>query len=107
MNVSTKMFLKNKLNTTCMSKTDTATSYLMKIIKLRDQIEVVGDKVEDSELVWNYLNGFNPPWHNIVQSIHGQVSLPYIKQLWDAFVRGCSRPNHHWKGEEGRKEKIW
>jgi hypothetical protein len=66
-NVSRKMLLKNKLNTTRMSKTDTVTSYLMKIAELRDQIAAVGDTVEDNELVQISLNGFSPPWHNFVQ----------------------------------------
>jgi hypothetical protein len=65
-NVSRKMLLKNKFNTTCMSKIDTVTSYLMKIVELRDWIVVVVDIVEDSELVWISLNGFSPPWHNFV-----------------------------------------
>jgi hypothetical protein len=42
-NILRKMLLKDKLNTTCMRKTYTLMSYLMKIEKLRDQIAVVGD----------------------------------------------------------------
>jgi hypothetical protein len=75
-NVSRKMLLKNKLTSTCMSKTDTVASYLMKIAELRDQIAAVGDTVEDNELVWISLNGFSPPWHNFVQVICGWENLP-------------------------------
>jgi hypothetical protein len=46
-NILRKMLLKDKLNTTCMRKTYTLMSYLMKIEKLRDQIAVVGDIVEN------------------------------------------------------------
>jgi len=43
-NVSRKMLLKNKLNTTRMSKTDTITSYLMKIAELREHIVTIGGR---------------------------------------------------------------
>ncbi|KAH9293142.1 hypothetical protein KI387_041649, partial [Taxus chinensis] len=66
-NVSRVMLLRNKLNTTHMSKTDTMASYLMKLAELRDQIGAVGDEVKDNELVQIALNGFSPLWHNFVQ----------------------------------------
>jgi hypothetical protein len=88
------MLLKNKLSATHMSKTDTVTSYLMKIAELRDQIAAVGDTVEDDELVWISLNGFSPPWHNFVQIICGQEKLLDFEQLWDAFIGEEMRLQH-------------
>jgi len=58
----------------------------MKIAEFRDQIDVVGDIVEDDELVQISLSGFSPPWHNFVQVICGREQLPNFEQLWDAFI---------------------
>ena len=56
-----KMLLKNKINVTHMKNMDIVISYLMKIAELRDQIVIVGDIVEDNEIVQIYVNGFNQP----------------------------------------------
>ena len=55
------MILKNNINVTHMRKMDTVTNYLMKIAKLRDQIVIVGDILEDDEIVRIYVNGFSQP----------------------------------------------
>jgi len=64
--MSKRMLLKNKLTSTCMSKTDAVVSYLMKITRLRDQLATIGDKVEENELVRISLNGFGPSWHHFL-----------------------------------------
>jgi hypothetical protein len=93
-NISKKMLLKNKLGTTHISKTDTMTSYLMKIVELRDQIAVVEDTIEDNERIPISLNRFSPPWQNFIQCFHGREKLREFEQLWDAFVGEEKRLQH-------------
>lgn len=66
MNISRKRLLKKKLTTTHISKIDIVASYQMKILELRDQVSIVGDRVDDNELVWISPNGFSPSWCNFV-----------------------------------------
>jgi hypothetical protein len=40
---------------------DTVASYLTKITQIRDELGVLGEKVEDQELVRTTLKGFNKP----------------------------------------------
>ena len=53
-----KMMLKEKLRNTKMTKTDSVASHLTKLTQIRDQLGVVGEKVEEVELVGTALNGF-------------------------------------------------
>jgi hypothetical protein len=46
-NQNRKMVLREKLHILKMSRSDTVTSYLTKITQIRDELGVVGEKVED------------------------------------------------------------
>jgi hypothetical protein len=59
-NINRKMIFHNKLQSIEMTKLDNVTSYLMKVTWIRDQLAVVGEKVEDKELGNKALNGFSP-----------------------------------------------
>jgi len=61
-NINRKMILHNKLRSVEMTRSDTVTNYLMKVTQTRDKLAVVGEKVEDKELVNKALNGFSPQW---------------------------------------------
>jgi hypothetical protein len=56
------MILQNKLRSIDMTKSDSVTSYLMKVTQVRNQLVVVGEKVADEELVNMALNGFLASW---------------------------------------------
>lgn len=84
--VSRKMLLRNKLPSTCTTKSNIVASCLMKLADLRDQLGVVGDKVKDDELVWIALNGFISSWHHFVQVICGREKLLVFNRLWDALI---------------------
>ena len=44
-----------------MTKTENASSYLTQISQVRDELGVVGEKVDDAEMVRVALNGFSQP----------------------------------------------
>jgi len=68
-NIYKKMPLRNTLTTTRMGQTYIVESYLMKIVKLRDQTITTGNTVKENEPVQISLNGFSPLWHNFFQVI--------------------------------------
>jgi 2-phosphoglycerate kinase len=57
-NINKKMILWNKLRSIEMTRSNTVTSYLMKVTQIRDQLAAVGEKIADAELVNMALNGF-------------------------------------------------
>jgi hypothetical protein len=75
-NTSRKLSLRNQLHCIMMSKSDSIATYFTKVSQLRDQLQAIGDKVDDVELVTVTLNGFPSSWESFVQSIGGQEKLP-------------------------------
>ena len=56
-NINQKKLMRNKLGATQMSKRNIIASYLMKVTKLHDQLEAVGEEVEGEDFVTH-----NPEW---------------------------------------------
>jgi hypothetical protein len=75
-NVSQKLFLKNKITHARMSNNDPMANYLMKITKLRDWCFVIGMKIDNKELVAIALANLSPPWKDFVQGVYAQEHLP-------------------------------
>jgi hypothetical protein len=79
--------LREKLRNTKMTKTDTVASYLTKLSQIRDELGVVGEKVEGAELVRTALNGFSKPWDSFVRGIVAREKLLDWERLWDDFIQ--------------------
>jgi hypothetical protein len=69
-----------------MSRSNTVTSYLMKIMHICDQLATFGEKVVDVELVNMALNGFPPSWEPFVKGICACENLPEFQRLWDDCI---------------------
>jgi hypothetical protein len=53
-----KMFLREKMRNTNMARGESFFTYLTKFTQIRDELKVVGEIVDDIELVRKTLNGF-------------------------------------------------
>jgi len=101
------MVLREKLNGTKMSKTDTVTSYLIKISQVHDELSVVGEEVKDDELLRTTLNGFSKKWDLFVKGVVVREKLPDCHRLlddfsqeetWEEALQGCRA-----KGDENEE----
>jgi hypothetical protein len=81
-NINMKMILWNKLRSMEMSRLDTVISYLMKITQIRDQLAVVGEKVDDAELVNMALNGFPLSWEPFIKGICARENILEFQRIW-------------------------
>jgi hypothetical protein len=68
-NINIKMILRNKLISIEMTRSNSVTSYLMKVTQVCDQLAVVGEKVANVELVNMALNGFATSWEQFDKDI--------------------------------------
>jgi 2-phosphoglycerate kinase len=68
-NENRKMVLKDRLRNTKMSKTDSVTSHLTRITRVRDQLGTVDETVTYVKLVRVALNGFTKPWTSFIKGI--------------------------------------
>jgi hypothetical protein len=102
-NINMKMVLRNKLRSTQMSRSDSVTSYLMKITQIRDQLAAVGEKVVNAELVNTTLNGFSKPWEPFVKGICARENLPTFERLWDNCIQEETQEESKASRQEGDK----
>jgi hypothetical protein len=80
-NQNRKMVLQEKLRGVEMMIVDSVTSYLMRFSQIRDELAVVGEIVDPSELVRTALNGFSKPWESFVQGIVAREHMPSWERL--------------------------
>jgi hypothetical protein len=86
-NQNHKMVLQEKLRGTKMGKTDTITSYLLRLTQIRDGLGAVGDIVDSSELVQTTLNVFTKSREIFVHGIVAREHMPSWERLWDGFIK--------------------
>ena len=65
-NINRKIILLNILRSVEMTRSNTITSYLMKVTPIHDQLAMVGEKFEEKELVNQELNRFPSQWEAFV-----------------------------------------
>jgi hypothetical protein len=61
-NQSRKMLLREKLRSTKMAKEESKVTYLTKFTQIQDELAVVGETVDETDLVRTSLNGFTKQW---------------------------------------------
>jgi hypothetical protein len=71
-NQSRKMLLREKLRSTKMARGESVATYLTKFTQIRDELAVVGETVDEIELVRIALNGFTKQWDVFVRGVVAQ-----------------------------------
>jgi hypothetical protein len=92
-NQSRKMLLREKLRSTKMAKGELVVTYLTKFTRIRDELAVVGEKVDETELVRTALNGFTEQWEVFVRGVVARENLLDWERLWDDFTHEELRAN--------------
>jgi hypothetical protein len=90
-NTSRKLTLRHQLRNVMMNKSDTISTYFMRISQIKDQLAAIGDSVDDAELVTTTLNGFPSSWDAFVQGICARRKLPKFDKLWSDCTQEESR----------------
>ena len=90
-NASTKLALRHQLRSIMMSRSDSIVSYLRRVSQLRDELGVIGDTIDDAELVTATLNGFSSSWDPFVQETCAREKFPKFDKLWTNCVQEKAR----------------
>jgi hypothetical protein len=86
-NQSEKTLLKEKLRSTKMVRGESVVTYLTMFTQIRDELAVVGEIVDERELVRTALNGFTKQRDVFVRGIVAREKLPDSERLWDDFTQ--------------------
>ena len=61
-------------------------SYFTRVAQIKDQLEAIGDMVEEAEIVMTTLNGLPRDWESFIR-IYSRRRLTKFWQLWEKCVQ--------------------
>jgi hypothetical protein len=68
-NINRKMNLRTQLKNTRMQKGEMIQEYFSRISVFKEQLEAIGDTIDEDELITTALNGLTRPWDAFIQTI--------------------------------------
>jgi hypothetical protein len=71
-NINRKMNLRTQLKNTKMHKGETIQDYFSRVTHFKEQLEAIGDNLDEDELIMITLNGLTRPWDAFIQTICGR-----------------------------------
>ena len=69
------MNLRSQLKSTKMRKGESIHEYFTRVSQLKEKLEVIGDKIDEIELVMNNLNGITRPWDSFIHTIRARKEI--------------------------------
>jgi hypothetical protein len=82
-NINRKMTLRTQLKNVKMQNSETIQSYFTRVSQIKEQLEAIGDTVEEAELVMTTLNGLPKSWESFIQGICSRRKLTKFNRLWE------------------------
>jgi hypothetical protein len=90
-NINRKMNLRTQLKSTRMQKGETIHEYFSRISQFKEQLEAIGDTLDEDELIMTTLNGLTRPWDALIQTICAKKDELHFDSLWEECVQEEAR----------------
>ena len=71
-NINRKMALRTQLKNVKMQDSESIQSYFTRVSQIKEQIEAIGDSVEEVELAMTIMNGLPRPWDPFIKGIYSR-----------------------------------
>jgi hypothetical protein len=98
-NINRKMTLRTQLKSVKMQSSETIQSYFIRVSQIREQLEAIGDTIEEVELVMTTLNGLPRSWESFIWRICSRRKLTRFSRVWEDCTQEEARL-------EAREEKL-
>jgi hypothetical protein len=82
-NINQKMNLRTQLKNTKMQKEETIHEYFSRISQFKEQLEAIGDTLDEDEIIMTTLNGLTRPWDAFIQTISAIKEKLQCDSLWE------------------------
>jgi DNA repair exonuclease SbcCD ATPase subunit len=93
------MTLRTQLKNVKMQNSETIQSYFIRVSQIKEQLEAIGDSVEEAKITKTTLNGLPNSWESFIQRICSRRKLTKFNRLRKDYTQEEARL-------EARKEKI-
>jgi hypothetical protein len=90
-NINRKINLRNQLKNVKMKKGETVQDYFSRVYQFKEQLEGIGDKVDEDEIVMTTLNGLTRPWDDFIQIVCARKDKLQFDSLWEECVQEEAR----------------
>jgi hypothetical protein len=90
-NINQKMNLRTQLKNIRMQKGETIQEYFSRISQFKEQLEAIGDTIDEDELIMTTLNGLTRPWDAFIQTICARKEKLQFDSLWEECIQEESR----------------
>jgi hypothetical protein len=85
------MNLRTQLKSTRMQKGETIQEYFSRISQFKEQLEAIGDTLDEDEIIMTTLNGLTRPWDAFIQTIFARKEKLNFDSLWEECVQEEAR----------------
>jgi hypothetical protein len=90
-NINRKMNLRTQLKNTRMQRRESIQEYFSRISQFKEQLEAIGDAIDEDELIMTTLNGLSRPWDAFIQTICARKEKLLFDSLWEECIQEESR----------------
>jgi hypothetical protein len=90
-NINRKMNLRTQLKNTRMQKGELIQGYFSRISEFKEQLEAIGDTIDEDELIMTTLNGLTRPWDAFIQTVCARKEKLQFDNLWEECIQEESR----------------
>jgi hypothetical protein len=94
-NINRKMNLRTQLKNTRMQKGETIQDYFSRISEFKEQLEAIGDTIDEDALIRTALNGLTGPWDAFIQTICARMEKLKFDSLWKECIQEETRIVNH------------
>lgn len=74
-----------------MQKGEMIQEYFSRISEFKEQLEAIGDTIDEDELIMTALNGFTRPWDAFIQTICARTEKLKFDSLWEECIQEETR----------------
>ena len=86
-NINRKMNLRAQLKSTKMNHGESIQDYFTRVSQFKEQLEVIGDKLDEDELVMTALNGLTRPWESFIQMMCAREENLTFDVVWEDCIQ--------------------
>jgi hypothetical protein len=82
-NINRKMNLRTQLKSTRMQKGETVHEYFSRIPQFKEQLEAIGDTLDEDEIIMTTLIGLTRPWDAFIKTICVRKEKLHFGSQWE------------------------
>ena len=91
MNININMNLRAQLKGTKMRKEESIQYYFTRVSQFREQLNSIGDSLDEDELVMTALNGLTRSWESFIQTMCSRKESTKFDIVWEDCIQEDAR----------------